>query len=156
MKREQLERLIVDAADGVLNDREIQKLETALQDYPDLYNDYEAIMKLPALDNLYLVDTDKRLHQKSIDNILNSLDNQKTSSVSFEEVTIRWFRRYALAASLAIFAITSLFSILQSQDQSQSDTVSETTIEEYFYPTDESTADTYALYLDELTTEVDE
>jgi hypothetical protein len=152
MKREQLERFIVDAADGVLNDREIQKLETALQDHPDLYDDYKAIKKLPSLDHLYRFDSENERHQKSINRILDTLDKRKTSAVSFEEVTLQWFRRYALAASLAIFAITSLFSMLQSQNQ----TVSETTMEEYFYPAGESTADTYALYLDELTMEEDE
>lgn len=151
MKREELERLIVDASDGVLNQPEIEQLEAELQKYPDLYEDYLTIMKLPDISNLYQVDLETVNHQSSIRKITESIRELSYVPDTFEVISLNWFRRYALAASLAIFAITSLFSFIESGDQ-QAD--SEELVEEYFYPVDDSSIpENYVLYLEDLSDE---
>jgi len=150
MKREELERLIVDASDGLLNSKQIQKLEVELQNHPDLLEDYLAIMNLPDLTNLYQIDSKLSHHKSSIRSIKQGIRDLSGPGESFEMVTLDWFRRYALAASIAIFAITSVFSMIQSQDTV---TDSELIAEEYFYPADENTTDSYVLYLEEMVEE---
>lgn len=151
MKRAELERLIVDASDGVLTAGEIKNLEKELRNYPDLYEDYKSIMKLPDLLNLYQADLETVNHQSSIRTIKQSIRDLSYVPETFEVISLNWFRRYALAASLAIFAITSLFSFIELGDQ-QAD--SEEVVEEYFYPVDEnSIAENYVLYLEDLSDE---
>ncbi|NBC04707.1 MAG: hypothetical protein GVY20_13505 [Bacteroidetes bacterium] len=150
MKREELERLIVDASDGLLNSKQIQKLEVELQNHPDLLEDYLAIMNLPDLTNLYQTDLNLSQHSSSIRSIKQRIRDLSGPGESFEMVTLDWFRRYALAASIAIFAITSVFSMIQSQDTV---TDSELIAEEYFYPADENRTDSYVLYLEEMVEE---
>lgn len=150
MKREELERLIVDASDGVLNTSEIRELEAKLQNHPDLYEDYLVIMKLPDLNSLYQRDTEVIQHRSSIQSIKQSIREISNRSDSFEMVTLDWFKRYALAASLAIFAVTSVFSFVQDQDSQNN---SEELVEEYFYPDHESTTESYVLYYEGMTPE---
>ncbi len=150
MNREELERLIVDASDGILNASEIQKLEAELQNYPDLYQDYRAIMNLPDLHKLYQTDSEASQHLSSIQSIKQGIREISNKANSFEVITLDWFRRYALAASIAIFAITSVFSFVRSQNTEAN---SEMVAEEYFYPADESTTDSYVFYLEELAEE---
>lgn len=150
MKREELERLIVDASDGILSTSEIKDLEGELQHYPALYEDYLAIMNLPDMNRLYKLDSEMIRHQSSIQSIKQSIREISNKADSFELVTLDWFKRYALAASIAIFAITSVFSLIQWQN---TETEPEMVAEEYFYPADESTTDSYVLYLEELAEE---
>lgn len=150
MKREELERLIVDASDGVLNAAATEKLEAELQNHPDLLEDYRAIMNLPDLTTLYQTDSGLSRHQSSIHSIKQRIREISNAGESFEVITLDWFRRYALAASIAIFAITSVFSLIQSQN---TETDSEMLAEEYFYPADESTTESYVLYLEEIADE---
>lgn len=146
--REELERLIVDASDGLLNSNEVENLENELQNYPDLYRDYKSIMNLPDLTQLYDSDLKVKPHQSSIRKIKEGIRDLSNTSDSFEIITLNWFRRYALAASLAIFALTTIFTFIQQEQASVS---IEEVVEEYFYPLDEySMADNYILYLEEL------
>lgn len=150
MNREELERWIVDASDGVLTEREIERLEQELHNHPDLYEDYQAIMKLPDLSHLYRADLDTG-HQLSVQKIKTTLRDLSYVPDSFEVISLNWFRRYALAASLAIFAITSLFSLIQPVVE---ETSSEAIAEELFYPVDESSVtENYVLYLEDLSEE---
>lgn len=148
--REELERLIIDASDGELNKPEIEKLENELQNHPDLYQDYKAIINLPDFSNAYLEDLETSRYQASIKKIRKSLHNFASEPDSFETISLTWFRRYALAASLAIFAVTSAYSFIQSQEVQ---TDSEAVFEEVFYPVEESMADSYVLYFEDLTDE---
>lgn len=150
MKREELERLIVDASDGILSASEIEQLEGELENHPDLYEDYLAIMKLPDLNGLYRAEEKVVRHQSSIQSIKQSIRDISGRADSFEIVTLDWFKRYALAASIAIFAVTSVFSFMQDQN-SQND--SEEIVEEYFYPAGESTTDSYVFYYEGMTEE---
>lgn len=150
MNREELERWIVDASDGVLNTSEIEKLENELQSYPDLYEDYLAIMRLPDFSHLYQVNL-KTGYQSSIRKIKQDIRDLSYVPDSFEVISLNWFRRYVLAASLAIFAITSMFTFIQQRDvQVDRDEV----VGELFYPLDESSvAENYVLYLEDLSEE---
>lgn len=150
MKREELERLIVDASDGILNVEETEKLERELRSFPDLLEDYQAIMNLPELATLYQTELEFERHQSSIHAIKQRVREMANKTESFEMITLDWFRKYALAASIAIFAITSVFSFIQSQNI---ETESEMVAEEYFYPADESTTESYVLYLEEMAEE---
>lgn len=150
MKREKLERLIIDASDGELNARQLRLLEEELQNHPDLLKDYRAILNLPELAQLYEEAEKSGQYRASIHSIKENIRELKKSSESFETVSLEWFRRYALAASIAIFAVTSVFSFIQMQD-SQID--SEMIAEEYFYPVNESAPDNYVLYLEEIAEE---
>lgn len=151
MKREKLERLIVDASDGVLTTSEIEALKKELRNHPDLAQDYQAIMKLPDLSNLYQADVATESHHSSIRSIKQSIRDLSYVPDSFEIISLNWFRRYALAASLAIFAVTSLFSFITlGEEPIDSDEV----VQEMFYPVDEnSIAETYVLYLEDLSDE---
>ena len=151
MNREELERRIVDASDGVLSASEKKNLEKELQKHPDLYEDYKAIIKLPDLSNLYKANFRTENHQASVQRIQQSIRDLSYVPDSFEVITLDWFRRYALAASLAVFAITSLFSFIQlGEEQVDAEEVAE----EMFYPVDEnSVAENYVLYLEGLSDE---
>ncbi len=150
MKREKLERLIIDASDGKLSSTQIQELEGELQNHPDLFEDYQAIMNLPDLTKLYQTDLEFSRHKSSIHLIKQGIRDLSNAGESFEMITLNWFRRYALAASIAIFAITSVFSLIQKQDTESN---FELIAEEYFYPADENTTDSYVLYLEEMAEE---
>lgn len=150
ISREELERLIVDASDGVLNAFEIENLEKELQNHPDLYQDYKSIIKLPDFSNAYQADMKTDRHHSAMNRIRKSIYQSSKTSDSFEMITLNWFRRYALAASLAVFAITSLFSFIQAQNEQAENDVA---VEELFYPAGESMADNYVLYLEDLTEE---
>jgi len=149
--REELERLIVDASDGILNPDEIKMLEVELQNHPDLLDDYKAIMNLSELINLYRSDLEIKRHQSSINRIKKRIRSISNRADSFEVVTLDWFRRYALAASLAVFAVTSIFSFVQMQNLEAG---TEEIAEEYFYPLeDQSVAENYVIYLENLAEE---
>lgn len=150
MEREKLERLIVDASDGVLSSHEIKELENKLRDHPELYEDYRAIMNLPDIADIYQADLETGHYQFSIQKIQRNIREISEIPNSFEVISLNWFRRYALAASLAIFAVTSLFSFIQSDDD---ETDSEVVVEEMFYPVENSLADNYVLYFEDLTEE---
>ncbi|MDZ7720146.1 MAG: hypothetical protein U5K72_15130 [Balneolaceae bacterium] len=147
MKKEEIERLIVDASDGLLSTGQMQELEDELRNHPELLEDYRTIMNLPDLTELYQTDSEPSRHRSSIQSIKQRIREISSDGESFEMITLEWFRRYALAASIAIFAITSVFSLIQSQE---AETDSEMVAAEYFYPADESITDSYVLYLEEM------
>ena len=141
--REELEIRIVDAADGSLSEDELRKLEGQLQAYPDLLQSYEKIMYLPDLSGVY---GDLSLYQNDIQvhGILNQIEKTDRVKGSFEEVAIFWFKKYALAASLLILAVTSLFYLTQPETAN-----GELSPDEIFYSYEQSSADDYVLYLDQ-------
>lgn len=146
-KKEVLERKINDAADGLLSADEIRKLENELQDQPELLDVYKAIISLPDIKNLY-PEQPKSDFFAQIERIENEIKQLKTENRTFEELSLAWFRNYALAASLVIFAMTSVYSVYQSGYVTAEN---EITPEEFVYPSEERVADEYVLYLQELT-----
>jgi hypothetical protein len=150
MKRTELETRITDASDGILTPEELHQLETNLQEHPDLLADYHAIMQLPEIEPLY-PKPDKSFFTARIAEIRNQIKvNEKVpvSSPVFYEFSLVWFKRYALAASLMIVAITSVFSLMQPDAEYFDSAV---VIDELFYPTEERAADVYVIYLDDFT-----
>lgn len=145
--REELERQIVDAAEGNLNEKEVLELERRLGAYPELYSDYKAVVNLPALDDVYK-QQNANVFEREIESVRQKLSGLGRVQRSFEEMSIIWFQRYALAASLLLFAITSIFTITQSDGEAYGD---ELTFEELLYPLEESVVEDYQWYLDELT-----
>lgn len=150
LKRLQLERKIIDAADGALTAEEIRQLKAELQDYPDLLSDFHDIMKQPDLSALYGSADEKSNFKNQISNIQQAINQYEFQNKSFEEVSLIWFRKYAIAASIAVLAVTSVFRI-ESVSEHQTD--SEYLISEIFYPNLESEADDYMIYLEELSTQ---
>ncbi len=144
-EREQLEILITEAIDGTLSGEDLRMLEQKLTKYPGLQEEYRQIRRLPDLAAVY---GELRLFHDS-DNIQHLLgefdliDKGKDKAETGSE----WIRlsRYAVAASLAIFAILSLFYVTGG-----SYTDSYLTAEEMFYPMEESTGENYVLYLNDL------
>lgn len=150
LKRLQLERKIIDAADGALTAEEMRQLKAELQDYPDLLSDFHDIMKQPDLSALYGSADEKSNFKNQISNIQQAINKYEFQNKSFEEVSLIWFRKYAIAASIAVLAVTSVFRI-ESVSEHQTD--SEYLISEIFYPNLESEADDYMIYLEELSTQ---
>lgn len=144
MKREELENRINDAADGLLTEAELNGLELALQSYPDLKSQYKEIMALPDLSNLY-GNTHSYRNDVTLARIFESIEQEETTKLSFEHITIDLFRKYALAASLLILAGISIFSVSNSNYLSD-----EMALEEVLYPEEQSNADEYVLYLDNV------
>lgn len=147
LQRIQLERKIADAVDGQLSDEEMEKLKAELQHYPDLMQDFEEMMTMPGLNNLFGEVADASRFQQQIESIHREIIEQDRTHQSFEEVTIYWFKRYAVAASIAILALSSLFSLGVGIDGQFEDDI---TISEFFYSGSESDAEEYVIYLEEI------
>lgn len=145
MDKEELERKIVEASDGLLNEKELHALEVQLKEYPELYRDYRSVMALPDMEELYPKKQAVDFYSE-IESLRHKLSGLKNLQHSFEEISIIWFQKYALAASLLIFALTSLYSVSQTGLDEADDVM----IEELFYPVEESAADDYQWYLEEL------
>tara|TARA_R100001143_G_scaffold37173_1_gene34688 strand:- start:34758 stop:35225 length:468 start_codon:yes stop_codon:yes gene_type:complete len=148
IKNEQTERLeirINDAADGFLNQKEIADLEKDLQAHPELLKDYYSIMDLPDFSNIY-GELNEHQNRNQISVILNKIGLTKSQNpgLNFENITVLWFKKYALAASFLILAITSVFNLSQP---GVADT--EIALEELIYPESDVVSDDYVTYLDE-------
>ena len=145
-KREELERDIVDAADGLLAASQIERLEAELALYPDLYQDYRAIMEIPDLGAAYGKGTDRFRDDLHIHRIQKMVREDSVRSGSFDEVTVTWFRKYALAASFIIFAISSLTHYMPPFPPG----LDEPVVSDYLYAYEESDTEAYVTYLNEL------
>ncbi len=150
MKRTELEARITDASDGILTPEEIRQLETDLQVFPDLQDDYYTIMKLPEPEAAY-PKPGNELFTARINEIRKQIAEEVETpgnNPAFYELSLVWFKRYALAASLLIVTMTSVISWLQPV-QEYTDTA--TIMNDLFYSLDESDADAYVAYLDDFT-----
>jgi len=146
-RREELERSINDAADGLLSALDIKKLEEDLAHFPDLYRDYRDIMGLPPLSKAYGAGPEGFRNDLHVHRIRQQMEQEWEQTGSFEEIAITWFKKYALAAALLIFGFTSLaYLFLPQMNIGQEDM----TVQELLYPYEESYAEAYVLYLDEL------
>lgn len=147
MRREELERKIIDAADGVLTASETENLEQELAHYPDLQQDYRNITELPDLTSAYEQNTDRFRNDIHMHRIRNLIDNKYNLTKSVEEITVAWFKKYALAAAILIFSLTSLTHLFLPQFYGGQ---SEIIPSELLYPYEESNAEAYVIYLDEF------
>lgn len=141
MTREELEIRINEAADSLLTETELTALEKELNAFPDLLQDYHNIMALPDFSGIYGSKEDFRL-SGNIRTIRELLIEDDT----FATAAIFWFKRYALAASLLILAVSSLAGFL-------SGTITGNGFEEaisadqLLYPADESVTEEYVSYI---------
>ncbi len=142
MKPEELEVIINDAADGLLSRDERKELEKTLETHPELLQDYRSIMKLPDMKNIYGKAASYSNPQQA-HNILHLLDKEDEKT-TFYNTTVVWFRKYAIAASLLILALTSIFYVTQPELLN-----GDITFEEFYYPDEELESENYATYLDE-------
>lgn len=148
LKKGQTDRLeirINDAADGLLNRQEIADLEKELQAHPDLLKDYHSIMGLPDFSTIYgeLQEYQNKNQVSLILKKIGLIDSSKPA-MNFENITVLWFKKYALAASFLILAVTSVFNLSQ---QGIADT--DIALEELFYPESDEASDEYVTYLNE-------
>jgi len=147
MNREELERRIIDAADGELSASETESLELELEQYPELLQDYRDITGLANLSLTYGQNSDSFRNDIHIHKIRKLIDKEHSQFKSVEEITITWFKKYALAAAILIFSLTSLTHLFLPEFYGAQ---SELTLPELFYPYEESNAESYVIYLDEL------
>lgn len=147
LKRKHLERKIIEAADGELNKSEINQLEKELQAFPDLLQDYNEFINQPDITGIYGSVQDSNLFKDQIQAITHKIEDLKKQSQTFEDITVAWFRSYALAASISVLAITSLYSVFTMPEN---DLENEIMMSEMFYPYVESEADEYVTYLEEI------
>lgn len=146
-KREELESKINDAADGLLDVSEIRKLEEGLALFPDLHQEYLNIINLPDLSAAYRGGAEKYLDEQHLNLTRKLVQKAWEYSGSFDEISVNWFKKYALAASFLIFGLTSLTNyILPYMNLIQDDI----TITDFLYPYEESYSEAYVIYLDEL------
>jgi predicted membrane-bound mannosyltransferase len=101
------------------------------------------ILKLPDLTGVY-GDLSHYQNDIQVHGILKQIEKTDRVKGSFEEMTIFWFKKYALAASLLILAVSSLFYLTQPET-----TNGELSPDEMFYSYEQSSADDYVLYLDQ-------
>ena len=143
MTREELEIRINQAADGLLSDEELVKLEQELEAFPDLMEDYRSVLSLPDISGIYGSVEDHRNPSqiRAIREMLIEADED-----SFSVAAIFWFRKVALAASLLILAASSLAGFVTGSftDNSAANTVS---VDELIYPSDQYPVEEYAGYL---------
>ena len=104
--------------------------------------DYQSIMKLPDMKGIYGKAASYSNPQK-VHNILHLLDKEDEKT-TFYNTTVVWFRKYAIAASLLILALTSIFYVTQPELLN-----GDITFEEFYYPDEELESENYATYLDE-------
>lgn len=147
MNRKELERRIIEAADGLLTASEIDILKQELADYPDLHQDYIDITGLADISRAYGHNKDSFRNHFHIHRIKNLIEKEHNLSGTVEEITLIWFKKYVLAAAVVIFCLTSLAHLFVPQFYSDQ---SEITLPELFYPYEESNAEAYVTYLDEL------
>jgi hypothetical protein len=141
----QLDIMIRRAADGELSEQEKAGLMQELKKYPDLEKLYRQISAMPDLAKAYPV-LNSSTHSTKIDTLMEHIDRMEIPQSVFSDVTFIWFKKYALAASILIMAVTSLFYVNRT-DQPDSGDIS---INELFYGQEEPEAESYVLYLEEL------
>jgi hypothetical protein len=142
MTREKLETKIIDAADGLLSEKELHRLEGELRNHPDLLEDYRSIMSIPDMTGIYGT-TGSHRNDISVHRILKKIEQEELAA-SFDTLSVTWFKKYALAASLLILAVSSLFYFTQPELMN-----GDLPFEELFYPFDEISGEDYVHYLNE-------
>ena len=146
-KRLELERKIIDATEGLLSDEQISLLKDELSRYPDLQADFFAMMNQTLSPDLYGETGESKRYQSQIANILGEISELDKTRDDFAEVTIHWFRRYAIAASVAVLVLSSIFNLSVGSDTYYNE---EFIISDLLYPDQPGDADDYLIYLDEI------
>lgn len=147
MTREYVEQKIAEASEGELTSSELNNLRKELKNWPDLQADFELIMDLPPISEAYKLN-DISSFSYQISEIKHAIRKPLEEKDSFSEISLLWFRRYALAASILILAGSATLYMPGLSNESDS---LEPALDEWIIPTDDvSPADTYVLYIDDL------
>ncbi|MGM0745234.1 hypothetical protein [Rhodohalobacter sp.] len=142
----QLEMEIFRASENELTAGEREELEKSLTQHPELEKVYHDLTHLPDISKAY----DRNMlsgnrMDRRVDQLLDTIQKLEPPSKSFENLSIHYFKRYALAASLLFLALTSGFYFSQNISAE-----SDITVEELLYPMEESESETYVYYLEQL------
>lgn len=142
----QLEMEILRASENELTAGEREELEKRLTQHPELEKVYHDLTHLPDISKAY----DRKMlsgnrMDRRVDQLLDTIQKLEPPSKSFENLSIHYFKRYALAASLLFLALTSGFYFSQNISAE-----SDITVEELLYPMEESESETYVYYLEQL------
>jgi hypothetical protein len=148
-RREELENRIADAADGILNAAEMKQLEEELSAFPELLSEYRSQLQLSGLEGVY-GQTAQYRNGDAVQGLMDAfdhIDRERGPEVSHDkdDSVVYIYSRYALAASLALFAILSIFYLVQGGGADLY-----LAAEELYYPMEESSGEEYVLYLEEL------
>lgn len=110
MKREKLEQRISEAIDGYLSSGELRNLESELQSYPDLWEEYQSLRSQELFGDLETAIPEVRPSVEQLSMLRSHLENPFYSTV------VVMFKRYFLAASLllAVFA-TGMHLLIDQQ-----------------------------------------
>jgi len=144
----QLEMEILRASENELTAVEREQLEKKLAQYPELEKVYHDLSHLPDISKAYdLTMLSSKKMDSRVSQLLEVIDSEERehSPKSFENLSILYFKRYALAASLLFLALTSGFYFSQNGSAEN-----ELTVEELLYPLEESESETYVYYLEQL------
>jgi hypothetical protein len=147
MNREELEQKIAEASDGVLTAAEIAELEFELKKWPELQQDYQAIMSLPNFEKVFPLKATKE-HSEQIDNILGIIKSKYHKNEQFTELSLYIFKKYALAASILILAGSS--ALLISNESAVNTQGSSSSDELFTYEAESSASDNYMIQIDNL------
>lgn len=144
-QREQLEIKIAEASEGELTPGQITRLEEQLKAFPDLLEDYHAIMQLPEL-NAAFTHQPKQM-EIGMAALKNRIKGQYDDNTAIFDISLTWFRRYAVAASILIAGLATIFTLTSNGDDPY-DFVG--TYNELFFPETEADGEEYVIYLEEF------
>jgi len=142
----QLEMEIFRASENELTAGEREELEKKLKQHPEMEKVYYNLTHLPDISKAYDRNTltGKKMDRK-VNYLLDRIEKLELSPKSFETLSIHYFKRYALAASVLFLALTSGFYFSQNVPAE-----SDLTVEELLYPMEESEGEAYVYYLEQL------
>ncbi|MDZ7757615.1 hypothetical protein [Rhodohalobacter sp.] len=142
----QLEMEIFRASENELTAGEREELEKKLKQHPELEKVYYDLIHLPDISKAYdhHMLSGKKMDRR-VNQLLNTIEKLEPSPKSFENLSLHYFKRYALAASVLFLALTSGFYFSQNVPAE-----SDLTVEELLYPMEESETETYVYYLEQL------
>jgi hypothetical protein len=147
MNRDELERKIAEASDGDLAPAALAELEKELANWPDLKQDFAAIMNLADLQQAYPVE-DKVQFSSQINAIQRQIRELNHPKEEFSELSLHIFKKYALAASILIIAGSSALFL---SDNAMVNTTEAAAAEEVFvYQTEGAASDNYMLQIENL------
>jgi len=147
MNRDELERKIAEASEGELTAADLAELENELIKWPDLKQDFEAIMNLPDIGRAYPV-AEIQKFSSQIDTIRRQIREQDHTKDHFSEFSLFIFKKYALAASILIVAGSSALFFSDDSFVNSQETVP---AEELFvYQAEAAASEDYMVQIDNL------
>lgn len=115
MKKEQLEQRITEAVDGHLSARQLRELEAELKSYPELKSAYDGLMVDTKLDDLHFAFPETRPDLNRLIELRSHIENP------FYSTAYILFKRYFLAATIAITMFTTGMHLLTERESALAD-----------------------------------